>query len=158
TRQAVELRDPPWADFTPSRRTRRLRDDSFCSQLPRLERSFEDLPLLDHVRLVRAGRRARALDARNTLEFHIAALGQDRLDARRDEEPRSHVGRLVLHPEALPQLRVRSHRVRDELWPPRIELLEAHDRDGVVLAPAALLEELVIDLAAAHQNARDLLG
>src|SRR4051812_37608483 len=114
---------------------------------PRVERLPEDLLLLEHVRLVRSGRRARALGAADEVVTDGLA-GEELVQPRRDEVTRAHVARLVLHPHQLREPRITiERRLGDEVRPPRVELLEPHDRDALVLALRPLVGELVVDLA-----------
>src|SRR5690348_2729254 len=78
------------------------------------------------------------------------------LNAGHDEGPGAHILRLFLAPHHFSLLEA-PELLDQSLVRPRIELLEAHQID--VLAPAllALLEEIVIDLARAHDDALDLV-
>ena len=78
------------------------------------------------------------------------------MDARHDKRPRTLVLRFLLAPH---NFRVRKTREfsRERILGKRVELLDAQKLDAVETALLALLEEIVIDLARAEDDARDLV-
>ena len=72
-----------------------------------------------------------------------------------DEEPGAHVARLFLAPHHLGRLEP-GELLDQRLGRERIELLDAQQIDVVDAALPALLVEVEIDLAAAHDDAADV--
>src|SRR5699024_2274674 len=70
---------------------------------------------------------------------------------QRDERPRTLVGRLVLYPAEL-GVRVVGQSVADAVERQRVQHLQTDDGDVVAAILLALLLQLVVDLAGAHQD------
>src|SRR5439155_22010885 len=83
----------------------------------------------------------------------LAALGKHAPQAAVHGVPGAHVPGFLLDPAHLPRIRVGGEDRLQLLARERIELLDPHDGDRVVVALAAAGEELVVDLAAAEQDA-----
>src|SRR5881296_3354815 len=115
------------------------------------ERGVHQLALLGQVQLERAGRGARGFGAPGVVER--AVLGQDAPEPPVHDVPRAHVPWLLLHPVHLARLGVGGEHGLELLRREGVELLDTHERDGVDRALAARGEELVVDLAAAEQDA-----
>ncbi|QTK80393.1 hypothetical protein AT6N2_C2847 [Agrobacterium tumefaciens] len=82
-------------------------------------------------------------------------MGQDPFQVRIDERPRTHVLRLFLAPD---HLRIAETRqlVDERLGRERIELFDAQQIDIVNTALFTLFEQIIIDLARAHDDAANL--
>src|SRR5437899_4924382 len=115
------------------------------------ERGVHQVALLGLMDLERAGRGARGLGAPGVVES--AVLGQDAPEAAVHDVPRAHVPRLLLHPVHLPRLGVGGEHGLELLRREGVELLDTHERHGIDRALAARGEELVVDLAAAEEDA-----
>src|SRR5215813_7020978 len=81
--------------------------------------------------------------------------GKDGFDLGAHERPGAHVARLFLAPEDL-GLRPRAQLGGQRLGREREELLQSQEADVLDAAPLALLEQVVIDLAGAEDDALDL--
>src|SRR6266403_1446686 len=115
------------------------------------ERGVHQVALLGLMDLERARRRARGLGAPGVVES--AVLGQDAPEAAVHDVPRAHVPRLLLHPVHLPRFGVGGEHGLELLRREGVELLDTHERHGVDGALAAGGKELVVDLAAAEEDA-----
>src|SRR5581483_12297393 len=71
---------------------------------------------------------------------------------------RSHVLRLLLHPDELAQVRVAAQEVRRLLDRERIELLEPRDCDAFGLGAPLVAGDVVVDLARAEDETRRALA
>src|SRR5438034_483233 len=132
-------------------RTSNVMPPSASAPLSARERGVHQLALLGLVELERAGRGARGLGASGVVE--AALLGQDAPQPPVHDVPRAHVPRLLLHPVHLTRFGVGGEDGLELLRREGVELLDAHERHGVDGALAAPGEELVVDLAAAEQDA-----
>src|ERR1043165_1249956 len=99
---------------------------------------------------VRPGRRARGGGASDVARAF--AVGQQVLEALLNEGPATHVLRLFLCPHELIRVRITRQHLANALQRKRIELLEPHNRDTSIICLAASVNEIVVDLAAAHHN------
>src|SRR2546428_5954237 len=115
------------------------------------QRGVHQVALLGQMELERAGRGARGLGAPGVVES--AVLGQDAPEAAVHDVPRAHVPWLLLHPVHLTRLGVGGEHGLELLRREGVELLDTHERHGVDGALAARGEELVVDLAAAEEDA-----
>src|SRR5436309_3325059 len=115
------------------------------------QRVVHQVALLGQVQLERAGRGARGLGAPGVAER--AVLGQDAPEPPVHDVPRAHVPWLLLHPVDLTRLRVGGEDGLELLRREGVELLDTHERHPVQGALAARGEELVVDLAAAEEDA-----
>src|SRR5213593_3770390 len=115
------------------------------------ERGVHQVALLGLMDLERARRRARGLGAPGVVES--AVLGQDAPEAAVHDVPRAHVPRLLLHPVHLPRFGVGGEHGLELLRREGVELLDTHERHGVDGALSAGGKELVVDLAAAEEDA-----
>src|SRR6266849_3023626 len=115
------------------------------------KRVVHQVALLDLVELVGAGRGARGLGASGVAERPV--VGQDAPQPAVHDVPRAHVPRLFLHPVDLPCLGVGGEDGLELLRRERVELLDAHQDRPVEGALAARREQLVVDLAAAQEDA-----
>src|SRR5688572_20045983 len=77
-------------------------------------------------------------------------------EAAADVGPRAHVLGLFLHPEDRGLGAESGEGCADHLFGQRVELLEPQDRDVFALLVGAVLLELVVELAAAEEHAREL--
>src|SRR5256886_13517206 len=134
-------------------RTSNVMPPSASAPLSARERGVHQLALLGLVELERAGCGARGLGASGVVE--AAILGQDAPQPPVHDVPRAHVPRLLLHPVHLTRFGVGGEDGLELLRREGVELLDAHERHGVDGALAAPGEELVVDLAAAEQDAPD---
>src|SRR5436190_7525550 len=132
-------------------RTSNAMPPSASAPLSAGERGVHQVALLGLVELERAGRGARGLGTPGVVEG--AVLGQDAPESPVHDVPRAHVPRLLLHPVHLTRFGVGGEDGLELLRREGIELLDAHERHGVDGALAARGEELVVDLAAAEQDA-----
>src|SRR5437899_11188130 len=132
-------------------RTSNAMPPSASAPLSAGERGVHQVALLRLMELERAGRGARGLGAPGVVEG--AVLGQDAPEPPVHDVPRAHVPRLFLHPVHLPRFGVGGEDGLEFLRREGVELLDAHERHGVDGALAARGEELVVDLAAAEQDA-----
>src|SRR5438445_1709895 len=115
------------------------------------ERGVHQVALLGLMDLERARRRARGLGTPGVVES--AVLGQDAPEAAVHDVPRAHVPRLLLHPVHLPRFGVGGEHGLELLRRDGVELLDTHERHGVDRARAAGGKGLVVDLAAAEEDA-----
>src|SRR5206468_659902 len=134
-----------------SMRATNVMPPSASAPLSARERGVHQVALLGLVELERAGRGARGLGASGVVE--AALLGQDAPQPPVHDVPRAHVPRLLLHPVHLTRFGVGGEDGLELLRREGVELLDAHERHGVDGALAAPGEELVVDLAAAEQDA-----
>src|SRR3954465_13865429 len=119
------------------------------------ERLVDDLLLLDGVHLRRARRRSRHRATRDALD--AGQLVRQLLGKRQAERrPGTLVGRLLLHPEELLGVGVLVERGPQPPLGQRVELLDADDRDVVAVVLRLPGGQVVVDLAAGEQDARDL--
>src|SRR5438552_2522846 len=132
-------------------RTSNAMPPSASAPLSAGERGVHQVALLRLMELERAGRGARGLGAPGVVEG--AVLGQDAPEPPVHDVPRTHVPRLFLHPVHLPRFGVGGEDGLELLRREGVELLDPHERHGVHGALAARGEELVVDLAAADQEA-----
>src|SRR5213083_460734 len=132
-------------------RTSNVMPPSASAPLSARERGVHQVALLGLVELERAGCGARGLGASGVVE--AALLGQDAPQPPVHDVPRAHVPRLLLHPVHLTRFGVGGEDGLELLRREGVELLDAHERHGVDGALAAPGEELVVDLAAAEQDA-----
>src|SRR5688500_5512664 len=95
--------------------------------------------------------RARAAGAADVAQRQ--PLAQQVSDPRRHEEPRSHVAGLFLKPDDLFQARVALYDAGDLRRRERVQLLHAHAGDSLTTGLLASRIEIVIDLAAAEEQA-----
>src|SRR5437667_16444 len=132
-------------------RTSHVMPPSASAPLSAGERGVHQVALLGLMELERAGRGARGLGTPGVVEG--AVLGQDAPESPVHDVPRAHVPRLLLHPVHLTRFGVGGQDGLGFLRREGVELLDAHERHGVDGALAARGEELVVDLAAAEQDA-----
>src|SRR6185295_12127436 len=110
----------------------------------------DEAALLEVVACFAARRRARGGWARDDGEWQ--ALADDAREVRVEEVPRAHVARLFLDPYETGAVGVVGETLL-QLFVDGIELLEAHDRDVATTELSARVEEIVVDLAAAQEDA-----
>src|SRR5437867_2207800 len=115
------------------------------------QREVDQVALLGQMELERAGRGARGFGAPGVAESAI--LGQDAPEPPVHDVPRAHVPWLLLHPVDLTRLGVGGEDGLELLRREGVELLDTHERHPVQGALAARGEELVVDLAAAEEDA-----
>src|SRR6266480_2554808 len=132
-------------------RTSKVMPPSASAPVSAGERGVHQVALLGLMELERAGRGARGLGTPGVVEG--AVLGQDAPESPVHDVPRAHVPRLLLHPVHLTRFGVGGEDGLELLRREGVELLDAHERHGVDGALAARGEELVVDLAAAEQDA-----
>src|SRR5881296_3981270 len=132
-------------------RTSNAMPPSASAPLSAGERGVHQVALLGLMELERAGRGARGFGAPGVVES--AVLGQDAPEAAVHDVPRAHVPRLLLHPVHPPRFGVGGEHGLELLRREGVELLDTHERHGVDGALAAGGKELVVDLAAAEEDA-----
>src|SRR5438270_9501932 len=120
------------------------------------ERRANDAVLLAQVRGGIPLARARAPRPSRVHELHGVRLRL--LETVADGAERSHVLRLLLHPDELAQARVAAQQIRRLLHRERIQLLEARDRNALRLAAPLVAGDVVVDLARAQDETRRALA
>src|SRR5205807_1845893 len=85
------------------------------------------------------------------------ALGEHLQQARRHVRAGAHVARLLLDPDDLAQVGVAVDELEDLLLGERIEQLDTTDRHARVPLAVGVADDVVVDLARAEDDARDLV-
>ncbi len=83
-------------------------------------------------------------------------LGHDLHQPREHVGARARVARLLLDPQHLAQVRVASHQRQELAFRERVEELDAGDREAGVRGAFGMADEVVVDLARAEHEPRDL--
>ena len=88
----------------------------------------------------------------------VNLLGQQLGQRQAERRPCALVGRLLLHPEELLGVGVAVERLVEPPPRQRCELLDPHDRHVLALVLGLARHQLVVDLAAGHQDPLDLVA
>src|SRR3954451_12150666 len=120
-----------------------------------VERGAQDAVLLGRVGGGIALARRRALGAADEAEVEV--LRHDLHEAGEHVGAGAHVARLLLDPDDLAEVRVAADELRDLRLGERVEELDAPDGDALVGLAVRVADEVVVDLAGAEDEARDLL-
>src|SRR4051794_3735095 len=120
-----------------------------------VERGAQDAVLLGGVRgrVALAGRRALG----TADEAEVQVLRHDLHQAGEHVRAGAHVARLLLDPDDLAQVRVAADQLGDLRLGERVEQLDAADGDALVALAVRVADDVVVDLAGAEDQARDLL-
>src|SRR3954452_10064249 len=120
-----------------------------------VERGAQDAVLLGGVRgrVALAGRRALG----TADEPEVQVLRHDLHQPGEHVRAGAHVARLLLDPDDLAQVRVAADQLGDLRLGERVEQLDAADGDALVALAVRVADDVVVDLAGAEDQARDLL-